>query len=87
MSVKQNSKLCLDSELSAAMAQIDLNDKMLKTYPKLIELAMCLQQNPTWSSNQVCIAVLITCQQIIAEFMPEDKMDVGRELLAEWDKL
>lgn len=60
---------------------------MLKTYPKLIELAMFLQQNPTWSSNQVCIAVLIACQQIIAEFMPEDKMDVGRELLAEWDRL
>lgn len=31
--------------------------------------------------------MLIACQQIIAEFKPEDKMDVGRELLAEWDRL
>jgi translation initiation factor 2B subunit (eIF-2B alpha/beta/delta family) len=66
---------------------LDLTEPLLATYPRLVELALELQRNPSWSSNQVCIAVLLACQQIVWEFAPADKMHVGRELLAEWQEV
>jgi hypothetical protein len=61
-SIKASSKLCADSEISSATPSINLADPVLQQYPKLVELAVSLQQNPDWTSNQVCIAVLLTCQ-------------------------